>query len=153
MTNSNSKDFVEIQAQWASVRGRIRQKIGDAQFKSWIKLIKLENFQDRKVFLSVNSNFLKQELLEQYLDIIKSYWLVQNLKIDDIEIVVLKNDDSKKNVGFENRKTEGKILTEAKPNDLFKTISSDLDSRFTFNNFIVGKPNELVCSCQKGIRK
>ena len=34
----NSKDFTEIQAQWATVRGRIRQKIGDAQFKSWIKL-------------------------------------------------------------------------------------------------------------------
>ena len=64
MTNSNSKDFVEIQAQWASVRGRIRQKIGDAQFKSWIKLIKLENFQDRKVFLSVNSNFLKTRITD-----------------------------------------------------------------------------------------
>ena len=44
MVAENSKDFVEIQAQWASVRARIRQKIGDAQFKSWIKLIKFFSF-------------------------------------------------------------------------------------------------------------
>ena len=41
MSESKSQDFVEIQAQWVSVRSRIRQKIGDAQFKSWIKQIKL----------------------------------------------------------------------------------------------------------------
>ena len=54
MSEPKSQDFVEIQAQWASVRARIRQKIGDAQFKSWIKQIKLKDFQDRKVLLSVN---------------------------------------------------------------------------------------------------
>ena len=71
MSESKSQDFVEIQAQWVSVRSRIRQKIGDAQFKSWIKQIKLINFQDKKVLLSVNSNFLKTRITEQYLDIIK----------------------------------------------------------------------------------
>ena len=36
---SQDKNLVEIQAQWVTVRGRIRQKIGDAQFKSWIKVL------------------------------------------------------------------------------------------------------------------
>ncbi len=106
MTEPNSKDFVEIQAQWASVRSRIRQKIGDAQFKSWIKLIKLKDFQDRKILLSVNSNFLKTRITEQYLDIIKSYWLVQNLKIDDIEIIVTKEEGSKKLLRDSDRKIQ-----------------------------------------------
>ena len=95
MVEVNSKDFGEIQAQWAAVRGRIRQKIGDAQFKSWIKQIKLINFQDKKVLLSVNSNFLRTRITEQYLDIIKSYWLVQNLKINDIEIVITEDNKTK----------------------------------------------------------
>ena len=88
----NSKDFVEIQAQWATVRGRIRQKIGDAQFKSWIKVISLKDCVDRKVILSVPSAFVRTRIIEQYLDIIKSYWLVQNLKINDIDIVVAQDD-------------------------------------------------------------
>ena len=83
----DSKDFREIQAQWATVRGRIRQKIADAQFKSWIKVISLKNCVDGKVILSVPSKFVRTRIIEQYLEIIKSYWLVQNLKIDDIEIV------------------------------------------------------------------
>ena len=61
----------EIQAQWATVRGRIRQKIGDAQFASWIKMLTLEDYEDRKVILSAPSNFIRTRIIEQYLDIIK----------------------------------------------------------------------------------
>ena len=50
MVEVNSKDFTEIQAQWATVRGRIRQKIGDAQFKSWIKIISLKECVDGKLY-------------------------------------------------------------------------------------------------------
>ena len=87
---SQDKNLVEIQAQWVTVRGRIRQKIGDAQFKSWIKVLVFEDYDDHKVILSVSSNFIRTRIIEQYLDIIKSYWLVENLKINDIQIIVSK---------------------------------------------------------------
>ena len=48
-TKSQDKNLVEIQAQWVTVRGRIRQKIGDAQFKSWIKVLVFEDYDDHKV--------------------------------------------------------------------------------------------------------
>ena len=38
-----------------------------------------------------------------------------------------------------------------KPQDVFKSISSDLDSRFTFSNFIVGKPNELAFAAARRV--
>ncbi len=147
----DSNDFVEIQAQWATVRGRIRQKIGDAQFKSWIKVISLKDYVDRKVILSVSSNFVRTRIIEQYLDIIKSYWLVQNLKINDIEIVVneeLKVQDSTK-IRLEKKKEP--LLKDANQDDIFSSISSDLDSRFTFTNFIVGKPNELAFAAARRV--
>ena len=81
MVEIGSQDLGEMQAQWAIVRGKIRQKIGDAQFKSWIKVISLKDYVDSKVTLSVPSNFMRTRIIEQYLDIIKSYWLVQNVKI------------------------------------------------------------------------
>ena len=148
MTNESSNNLSEIQAQWVTVRSKIRQKIGDAQFASWIKLLTLENYSDQKVTLSVPSNFIRTRIIEQYLDIIKSYWYVQNLRINDIKIIVieknkLKLDDlEKKNFYEEDKK---------KPQDVFKTISSDLDSRFTFSNFIVGKPNELAFAAARRV--
>ena len=131
MVEENSKDFGEIQAQWAAVRGRIRQKIGDAQFKSWIKAISLKDCIDSKVILSVPSNFIRTRIIEQYLEIIKSYWLVQNLKINDIQIIVSKDkNDNAGRSDFEKNydKLEAKGI---KNEDIFSSISSDLDSRFT----------------------
>lgn len=148
MTNNSSNNLSEIQAQWVTVRSKIRQKIGDAQFASWIKLLTLENYSDQKVTLSVPSNFIRTRIIEQYLDIIKSYWYVQNLRINDIKIIVieknkLKLDDLEKKKFYEEDKK--------KPQDVFKTISSDLDSRFTFSNFIVGKPNELAFAAARRV--
>ena len=104
---SQDKNLAEIQAQWVTVRGRIRQKIGDAQFKSWIKVLVFEDYDDHKVILSVSSNFIRTRIIEQYLDIIKSYWLVENLKINDIQIIVSKKSsekDSKKNLEHTEKK-------------------------------------------------
>ena len=151
MVEENSKDFGEIQAQWAAVRGRIRQKIGDAQFKSWIKAISLKDCIDSKVILSVPSNFIRTRIIEQYLEIIKSYWLVQNLKINDIQIIVSKDkNDNAGRSDFEKKydRLEAKGI---KNEDIFSSISSDLDSRFTFSNFIVGKPNELAFAAARRV--
>ena len=142
------KNLSEIQAQWVTVRGRIRQKIGDAQFKSWIKLLVLEDYEDHKVILSAPSNFIRTRIIEQYLDIIKSYWLIQNLKINDIQIVVSKNNNFKKDGNNENSTVPSKTYVEK---DVLKSISSDLDSRFTFTNFIVGKPNELAFAAARRV--
>ena len=35
--------------------------------------------------------------------------------------------------------------------DVLRSISSDLDSRFTFSNFIVGKPNELAFAAARRV--
>ena len=95
MTNKISNNLSEIQAQWVTVRSKIRQKIGDAQFASWIKLLTLEDYSDQKVTLSVPSNFIRTRIIEQYLDIIKSYWYVQNLRINDIKIIVIEKNKLK----------------------------------------------------------
>ena len=95
MINRSSNNLSEIQAQWVTVRSKIRQKIGDAQFASWIKLLTLEDYSDQKVTLSVPSNFIRTRIIEQYLDIIKSYWYVQNLRINDIKIIVIEKNKLK----------------------------------------------------------
>ena len=148
MVTENSNNLSEIQAQWVTVRSKIRQKIGDAQFASWIKILTLEDYSDQKVTLSVPSNFIRTRIIEQYLDIIKSYLYVQNLKINDIKIIVTKADDKKLE---DIQKKELNKQNLKKPQDVFKSISSDLDSRFTFSNFIVGKPNELAFAAARRV--
>ena len=144
-------NFREIQAQWATVRGRIRQKIGDAQFKSWIKPITLESVIEQKIILSVPSNFIRTRIIEQYLDLIKSYWLVQNLKINDLQIKVSKSSTKKTTKEPSISSDLSKSSELGKKDDLVNSISSDLDNRFTFSNFIVGKPNELAFAAARRV--
>ena len=104
MVDNSEASLTEIRAQWVTVRSKIRQKIGDAQFASWIKLLTLESYIDQKVTLSVPSSFIRTRIIEQYLDIIKSYWYVQNLKINDIKIIVTKKE--KANLGDLKKKNQ-----------------------------------------------
>ena len=143
MEDSN---FREIQAQWATVRGRIRQKVGEAQFKSWIKILTLESFVEGKVVLSAPNNFVRTRIIEQYLNLIKSYWLVQNVKINDVEIIV-----SRKENNIKINPSSLSNMNVEKKDDLVLSISSDLDNRFTFSNFIVGKPNELAFAAARRV--
>ena len=49
----------------------------------------------RKSHLAYQVNFIRTRIIEQYLDIIKSYWYVQNLRINDIKIIVIEKNKLK----------------------------------------------------------
>ena len=138
--DKNKDEFQELQAQWASVRGKIRRKIGDALFKSWFKPLSLVSYDSGVIVLSVSNSFQRTRLIEEYHDLIKSQWKEQNSKIKSIEIKLVKN-----NREIINKKADGPTLNSNKiKTNISPKISADLDKRFTFTNFIVGKPNELA---------
>ena len=136
----NKDGLQELQAQWASVRGQIRRKIGDALFKSWFKPLKLVSYESGIVVLSVGNAFQRTRLIEEYHDLIKSQWKEQNRKIKSIEIILVKsNKELVQSQSYEPFTDLSKVNKSISPK-----ISADLDKRFTFANFIVGKPNELA---------
>ncbi len=144
--NKNAS-FGEMQAQWAAVRGKIRQKIGDGPFKSWIKPLSLVDFNKGTIVLSVPNNFIRTRLLEEYSELLKELWLNQNKNVRSIEIILLENNlDFKKNKFESEKKFEKK-----KSYDLTDNIGASLDQRFTFTNFIVGKPNELAFAAARRV--
>ena len=138
--DKNKDGLQELQAQWASVRGQIRRKIGDALFKSWFKPLKLVSYESGIVVLSVGNAFQRTRLIEEYHDLIKSQWKEQNRKIKSIEIILVKsNKELVQSQSYEPFTDLSKVKKSISPK-----ISADLDKRFTFANFIVGKPNELA---------
>ena len=143
-----STNFNEMQAQWAAVRGKIRQKIGDGLFKSWIKPLSLVSFDSGNLILSVPNNFIRTRLLEEYSHLLKENWLNQNSSIQSIEIVLLEN---KLNERASNLNKEKERSNKKQSYDLVDNIGASLDQRFTFSNFIVGKPNELAFAAARRV--
>tara|TARA_A100001015_G_scaffold253653_1_gene293982 strand:+ start:2295 stop:3689 length:1395 start_codon:yes stop_codon:yes gene_type:complete len=148
MDDEQKANHNEIQAQWASVRGKIRQKIGDALFKSWFKPLSLVSFESGKLTLSVPNKFIRTRLTEEYLDLLKENWLNQNQNIDKISIILVKGKsdiESPRKVDTESH------IVKKKGNDIADNIGANLDQRFTFSNFIVGKPNELAFAAARRV--
>ena len=75
----------------------------------------------------------------------------QNNNVEKIEIVLVKSEsDLKQNYEIINKeeKTQEK---KTKAYDLADNIGANLDQRFTFTNFIVGKPNELAFAAARRV--
>ncbi len=147
--NKKEKLLPEAQAQWASVRGKIRRKVGEALFKSWFKPLKLVSYSSGAITLSVPNNFVRTRLLEEYHELIKIKWKEQNNKINLVEIILLKDPNEPDHKDFETIKQDKKESIKKTP--LSAKISADLDQRFTFTNFIVGKPNELAFAAARRV--
>ena len=148
-------NFNEMQAQWAAVRGKIRQKVGDALFKSWFKPISLVSFESGILILSVPNQFIKTRIDGEYLDLLKDHWLNQNNNIERFEIVIVKNnikdsDFHSEPINFSNERLRNDD-PKNKSYDITDNIGANLDQRFTFSNFIVGKPNELAFAAARRV--
>ena len=141
----SSDDLTELQAQWASVRGKIRRKIGEALFKSWFKPLTLIRYESDVLILGVPNNFVRTRLIEEYHDLIKLTWKQHNKKIKSVEIVLTKDGSVKEDT------PKLKEIKNKKQTSISPTISAELDQRFTFSNFIVGKPNELAFAAARRV--
>ena len=138
MGESEEYHFNEIQAQWAAVRGKIRQKVGDALFKSWFKPISLISFDSGILTLSVPNQFIKTRINGEYFDLLKDYWLNQNKSITKFKLVIVKAKSDQDNSTIYSSKqvdvsTQNKKAS--KSYDLSENIGASLDQRFTFSNF------------------
>ena len=131
---------------WARVRGKLRQDFGESVYRSWFKPLVLHSIVGSEVELSAPTTFMQERIETQYADRIKSLWMLEsNGSIDSLRISVL-STNSGEDLEYGNILDLGK----RSPAIVHKNIKEEnsfeasLDSRFTFENFVVGKPNELA---------
>jgi len=130
----------DYQAQWARVRGRMREEFGEAAFRSWLRQMTLVGVEENRVRIAVGTRFLRDWAVQHYADRLRALWNAENPAITAVEIVVAGTSASAAAAEPEAPPPP----READPGPDEKDISASLDPRFTFENFIVGKPNELA---------
>ncbi len=146
----------EVQIQWARVRGRLRDEFGDTAYRSWLTSMTLCDAVDGCARIGVPTRFLRDWVAAHYADRIRALWNSENNTITAVEIVV---DGTAATLPDTDREAETPrpagtpqqaiSSVPAAPRDYAepadeKDISAPLDPRFTFENFVVGKPNELA---------
>jgi len=133
----------DLQSQWARVRGRLREEFGDAAYRSWLKSMTLYGVDEGRVRIGVPTRFLRDWVTQHYAERIRALWNGENDAIASVEILVTgKTMAQPADVELATPQPKEKEAAEAAAEE--KDVSAPLDPRFTFENFVVGKPNELA---------
>ena len=130
---------------WARVRGRLRNEVGDAAFKSWLKPLTLREVRDGTVRLMVATRFMRDWVAAHYGDRLRELWREEDGSVRAIEISVDPNlAEAGAAVAEEPIDMRGRARASSSVDSLDDDISAPLDPRLTFENFVVGKPNEMA---------
>ena len=128
-----------IDVSWSKITSELKKSLDKDTFQNWIKPIYFETHIDTSLTLSVPTRFLRDWIIKNYASVIKKAYMDQGHSIDKLAILVKENND---------RIIPGtEVIYEDKNDDedtYYDDISAPLDPKFTFDNFIVGKPNELA---------
>ena len=154
-----------MKSEWDRVIGRLRDEVGDTAFRSWLRPIIVHEVSSDSVRLGLPSRFMRDWVATHYAERIRTLWGAENPAIRTVEIVVnplnLGAADPVEAVDPQPRPAPKMAATptphhpairgEVKMPAIAPSASADienlgapLDQRFTFQNFVVGKPNEFA---------
>ena len=140
------------QSEWTRVLGHLKEEVGEAAFRSWLRPMSVERVDDGEAIVAAPTRFLRDWVATHYADRLLALWRAENQRVTSVSVVVALADRS---AGLDlSANGEAKDLRQpapllAEPTSAIeigedKAQMSALDQRFTFENFVVGKPNELA---------
>ena len=139
---------------WRKIRLKLKSKLGKNIFKNWIEALDLVKIEKKSAFFNVPNSFIANWIDRNYTDIIIETFKNEEIFIDEISFDY-KNYNSLSFSGEENtykiRDNNLSNLKNSFDNKNIELPSSPLDKRFTFERFVVGKPNELAHAAAKRV--
>ncbi len=131
---------------WGLLQDLLRASVGKNNYTNWIAPLSYVGSKDGIASFSVPTNFLGNYVSQNFGDLIVYQAQQAGHKIQRVHFSVLKNAPSsvsKPQVSTQPKPAQAPAKTQSAtiPDAL---TSAPLDNRFTFDSFVVGKPNELA---------
>ena len=141
---------------WLNLKKDLKKIVGDTAYNNWLKQLTFLSVKDQTISFSVPTKFLRDWVVNNYADKIKNQCKNYIKNIEAIKFVVkpvggrvvpgtartIKNTDNQWKNSLDIRSNQS-----SSPND----FGAPLDPRFTFDNFVVGKPNELAFAASQRV--
>ena len=143
--------------QWARIRGRLQNEVGDVEYRTWLRQMSLGDLQGDEVTVRLPSRFLRDWVRSHYGDRLNALWRAENGHVRHVDI----------RIGGPTPGSEGlaePVSVAAPPqlparpmartderSEARQDAVGVLDPRFTFDSFVVGKPNEFAYACSRRV--
>ena len=135
----------QLAAVWARIRGRMQNEAGEAAYRTWLKHMVLAGIDGDEVTIALPSRFMRDWVRTHYTDLVMLLWQAEIRSIRRAEFIV---------------RTTLATIEPAEPvaprPPAIATRTEDrtdapLDPRYTFETFVVGKPNEFAYACARRV--
>jgi len=129
---------------WDEIQGQLESSVGKNNYQTWIKPLKLTSLSEEIAEFSVPTNFIGNYVSQNYGELI-----LHQLAQHGQPVARLKFDASGGNRTPVKQTQVSKAVSE--PHSDGVLAGAPIDAKFTFDSFVVGKPNELAHAASKRV--
>ena len=142
---------------WSRVLNRLRQELGETAYRSYFRLMTVERVAGGEGVVAVPTRFLRNWVATHYADRLLAVWRSENQSVNRVSFIVDPRHEHVERApgtvppavrGASPAAIPAMAIAEAggAPDiaDDKGQLSAPLDQRLSFENFVVGKPNELA---------
>ena len=122
---------------WTKLKISLKKSVGENNFNNWLSPINFSHVEEDMAVLTVPTNFLGNYVSQNFGELITAQISSKNNKISRIRFEV---DTSSNSLGV----SQPSAVTHTNISKDNELTGAQLDKRFTFDAFVVGKPNELA---------
>ena len=135
----------QLATHWAGIRGRLQQEVGEVVYRTWLRNMTLAGVDGDEVTILLPSSFQRDWVRMHYADRLNALWQATGCGVRRVEFQA-------------DRK--GAVAAAAEPAQAAPAEAEDaspwaggapLDAKLTFENFVVGKPNEFAHACARRV--
>ena len=131
---------------WGQVCNALQKTIGRNNYLTWIEPLRLTDLSDGIARFDVPTNFMRDWVSRNYGEQIRQQLIRRGVEVDRVEFMVsapaqLAPEPKPVPIEKMTRSHRAKAVARSDDADL---PAAPLDARFTFDSFVVGKPNELA---------
>ena len=151
-TNHSNEIFITQENHWEEIKTLISKNIKEIFWKAWIKPLKFEKYEKGILYLSTETQIISSRAENQYYETIffEASNFFKSLKKIQFHTDSFKNNE---NISIKNKVKKVKIDQQNNYNDLsfIDSVSMKTNSKFSFNNFVVGEANQMPYAASKRI--
>jgi chromosomal replication initiator protein len=135
--------------QWTRVRARLLAEVGEVEYRTWLKQVTLSGLAGDELVVTLPTRFLRDWVNKEYGELITAFWQAENESVKRVEF----------RSGPAQARGQAPNLAEPATQPAPVALqpvraegsSAPLDPRFTFDTFVVGKPNEFAYACARRV--
>jgi chromosomal replication initiator protein len=173
-------ELPELAAQWGRIRTRLQDEVGEAIYRTWLRQMSLVGKDGDEITVALPTRFIRDWVSSRYGDRISALWQIENPAVRRVDIrVSLASADAvgltesltaapkaqgdriagSSVAAATNGQAGDQGAAHATPAagnqedrvDPRPELAAALDPRFTFEGFVVGKPNEFAYACARRV--